>query len=111
MKTSISLLLLSIGLAFGAGYIAWQVRQSEGHQFSFSIPEISSLKKKFREKKPVFDELNTAALFSAQAGFELLDPRYVLSPSREQRFSFTSSVFRADKLCKPSIRKSFLINI
>lgn len=103
MKILISLLLLSLGLAFGAGYIALQVRQSEGHQFTFSVSEIANLKRKFREKKRVVDELNTTVLFSQQAGFELLDPRLVISPSRGRSFSTVASVFRADKLCKPNL--------
>ncbi len=103
MKISISLLLLSLGLAFGAGYIALQVRQSEGHAFAFTETEIQKLKRKFREQKPVLEELNTTTLFSAQAGFELLDPRLVLSPSRGRIFSTTAALYRADHFCQPGL--------
>lgn len=103
MKIFVGLLLLSLGLAFGAGYIALQVRQSEKQSFNFSANEIYSLKRQFREKKPVIDEINSTALFSPLAGFELLDPRMVLSPTRNSTFSTTASVFRANKFCQPRL--------
>lgn len=103
MKISISLLLLSLGLAFGAGYFALQIRQSEGRQLSFSISEMTNIKIRFREKNRVVEELDAMGVFSPQSGIELLDPSTVLSPSKGRSFSAVSSVFRADKLCQPNL--------
>lgn len=103
MKIPIGLLLLSIGLAFAAGFLALQILKSDAPAFNFSTSEINQVKRNFREKTPVISELNTAELFPLQADLELIDPRNVYTAAKGRPFSQVAKVFKAIEQCRPNL--------
>ncbi len=66
---------------------------------------MSALKRSFREKNSVVNEINLDQLLSDPNSFELVDPLKVLNALRNQNFSQMASIHRAFKKCRPDLIK------